>query len=418
MSSGDPASESPQPERRADGSTDARWIAGLEPGPLRDSLLAQHQSQQQADTTQAVDPSRRATFVFDGTGAEYFRIWAVNLLLTLLTLGVYSAWAKVRKARWFAQHTVLLGDRFDYHAEPLRLLVGRVLALGLLLLWIGSFAMSTTLGLVTLALVCAFGPLLFASAQRFKLANTSWRGLRFGYDVPVRRLYVVCVPLLLLWAIDRVGEAFGLSDRGQTWLWMLALLTLPWALARLTHLQRTHARFGRVRFQFKPVTQDIYEVYAKSLGLAVAAVALVSLAMLVYALVTTAGDPKGYPISHSVSALVCFVVVWIFVNPYIDARIHQLVWQSTALGPVRFESTMHPDDRRALVLRQVFRVLITGGVYWPFAAVALARYNVESLCAITDDGPIADLRLEGPPSPSGQAVGDGVADAFGLDLGW
>ena len=36
---------------------------------------------------------------FTGIGWEYFRIWVVNMLLTLLTLGIYSAWAKVRKAR-------------------------------------------------------------------------------------------------------------------------------------------------------------------------------------------------------------------------------------------------------------------------------------------------------------------------------
>ena len=39
----------------------------------------------------------REYFRFHGNGAEYFRIWIVNFLLTLLTLGVYSAWAKVRK---------------------------------------------------------------------------------------------------------------------------------------------------------------------------------------------------------------------------------------------------------------------------------------------------------------------------------
>jgi uncharacterized membrane protein YjgN (DUF898 family) len=38
-------------------------------------------------------------FEFRATGSEYFRIWIVNLLLTLVTLGVYSPWAKVRRLR-------------------------------------------------------------------------------------------------------------------------------------------------------------------------------------------------------------------------------------------------------------------------------------------------------------------------------
>ena len=31
--------------------------------------------------------------VFTGKASEYFGIWIVNVLLTILTLGIYSAWA-------------------------------------------------------------------------------------------------------------------------------------------------------------------------------------------------------------------------------------------------------------------------------------------------------------------------------------
>lgn len=62
---------------------------------------------------------------FRGTGGEYFRIWIVNLALTLLTLGIYSAWAKVRKLRYFHGNTVLAGSTFGYHGDPIRILKGR-----------------------------------------------------------------------------------------------------------------------------------------------------------------------------------------------------------------------------------------------------------------------------------------------------
>ena len=35
-------------------------------------------------------------FLFDGSATEYFRIWIVNLALSILSLGIFSAWAKVR----------------------------------------------------------------------------------------------------------------------------------------------------------------------------------------------------------------------------------------------------------------------------------------------------------------------------------
>ena len=54
-------------------------------------------------------PPDRRGFVFTGSGREYFRIWIVNLLFTVLTLGIYSPWAKVRKAKYFWQNTRLDG---------------------------------------------------------------------------------------------------------------------------------------------------------------------------------------------------------------------------------------------------------------------------------------------------------------------
>ena len=70
-----------------------------------------------------------ASAVFTGQGSEYFRIWVVNLLLTLVTLGVYSAWAKVRTARYFRNNTRLDGHVFDYHGNPAAILRGRIIAL-------------------------------------------------------------------------------------------------------------------------------------------------------------------------------------------------------------------------------------------------------------------------------------------------
>ena len=71
-------------------------------------------------------------FRFTGTGGEYFAIWIVNLLLSIVTLGIYSAWAKVRREKYFHQHTRLAGTGFDYHGRPGAILRGRLLAVGLL----------------------------------------------------------------------------------------------------------------------------------------------------------------------------------------------------------------------------------------------------------------------------------------------
>ncbi len=62
---------------------------------------------------------REHALEFHGTGGEYFRIWIVNIFLTIVTLGIYSAWAKVRTQRYFASITRLDGASFAYLAKPL-----------------------------------------------------------------------------------------------------------------------------------------------------------------------------------------------------------------------------------------------------------------------------------------------------------
>jgi len=51
------------------------------------------------------DEDHRHPLSFTGDAREYFNIWIVNIALTILTLGIFSAWAKVRKKRYFYGNT-------------------------------------------------------------------------------------------------------------------------------------------------------------------------------------------------------------------------------------------------------------------------------------------------------------------------
>ena len=69
-----------------------------------------------------------SNFEFTGTAAEYFKIWIVNIVLSIATLGIYSAWAKVRKERYFYGNTWVNGSSFQYTADPIKILKGRIIA--------------------------------------------------------------------------------------------------------------------------------------------------------------------------------------------------------------------------------------------------------------------------------------------------
>lgn len=47
---------------------------------------------------------------FDGTAGTLFGTWVVCILLTIVTLGIYSFWVPIRVKKWQIKHTHLLND--------------------------------------------------------------------------------------------------------------------------------------------------------------------------------------------------------------------------------------------------------------------------------------------------------------------
>jgi uncharacterized membrane protein YjgN (DUF898 family) len=394
--------------------SDDPWLPPAETARPR-SLRDEPGAAPDAPTRRA--PRRLAPFQFTGDGAEYFRIWVVNLLLTLVTLGIYSAWAKVRKTRYFWQNTRLDGHVFDYHGDPRAILLGRVVALALVLGYSFAFDISRTTGLVMVAVLCAVGPWLFMRAQRFRLLNTSWRGLRFGFDAQVHEAYRVVLPPLLIWfssaIITAVASArIGLFGAAA----ILSFVMIPWMHHRLKAYQHRRARYGARVFEFLPATPSFYGVYFKAglLTLAGSLIGGVLMMIGVFASRDTAVPESSQTLMFVTGAavgLVGYLVAW----PYFAARLQAVVWSHTRLGDVRFSTAIAAGPLFRLTLKNVLLTLATAGLYWPFAAIALARYRVECMRVESDEPltTLAELTLAAP----GPATGDAAVDAFGLDIG-
>jgi uncharacterized membrane protein YjgN (DUF898 family) len=364
----------------------------------------------------------RTRLHFTGEGREYFRIWVVNLLLTLATLGAYSAWAKVRKARYFYQNTRLDGHVFDYHGAPLAILRGRLIALVLLAAYTWSFDISRTVGLVTIAVLCLGGPWLFMKAQQFKFRNSSWRGLRFGFDADLGAAYRTLLPLLLVWFSGTIVSA--VLAPATAFLGMIGLasgLLLPWMHHALKRYQHARISYGNVGATFRPAVRRFYSIYFKgALLLAVSAMLAAWLAFGLSALIGAVRGALGLEgqtnahaagfVTGGVAGLIAYLGIW----PYFAARLQQVVWGNTRLGPVAFETHMRAWPLMLLVVRCVVLTLATCGLYWPFAAVALARYRIESVEVLA---PAALNEAAAAVTVPANAAGEGAADLFGLDVG-
>lgn len=359
---------------------------------------------------------------FTGTGGDYFRVWIVNTLLTLATLGVYSAWAKRRKASWFARHTLLAGEPFDFHGDPRRILVGRVLALVLLVACVHAFDWSAVAGFAMLAVLYAVGPMLFASAQRFRLANTSWRGLRFGFQANAVAVYVSCLPLLVAWTLVSVIGGMGLGWLVDGLAALALVLLLPLAHGRLKHFQHRHARYGDLAFDFRLSVDAFYTFYLRLAVALIVAGAVAGLlgAGLSMALKLAMGGQA--PWLATFLPLLVAGVVWTFAWPVYVAGLQQLIWNHTRLGGgIEFSYGVSVFALFKTVLVHGPLTVLTLGLYWPFLAVRIARLRIEGMTVLSD-APIERIVVLAPqrrgPGPGRGAVGDGGAAWFGLDIGW
>ena len=397
-----PSAEPPLPRSLAD---------ELEPGRLRDELGVS------PNVPARREPNRLAPFAFTGNGAEYFRIWVVNVLLTIVTLGVYSAWAKVRKTRYFWQNTRLDGHAFDYHGDPRAILLGRIVALVLVLGYTFAFDVSRATGLVMICVLCAVGPWLFMRAQRFRLVNSSWRGLRFGFDANVREAYRVVLPPLLIWFSSAMVTALASARIGLFGaVAVLSFVMVPWMHHRLKAYQHRRALYGARPFEFLTATPSFYAVYFKAglLTLGGSLIGGVLMMMATFAMRDPVAEEPSRTlmfVAGGVVGLAGYLVAW----PYFAARLQAAVWSHTRLGDVRFSTSIAAGPLFRLTLKNVLLTIATAGFYWPFAAVALARYRVECM-RIESDEPLATLAGATVAAP-GLATGDAAVDAFGLDIG-
>lgn len=374
----------------------------------------------------APGPAQRMEYPlqFTGSGGEYFRIWIVNLLLTLITIGIYSAWAKVRRLQYFYRNTQLDGNVFDYHGKPLAILKGRLIALALVVFYNFAFKYSPTLAVVAMLLMVTVLPWLLVQALRFRAHNSSYRGVRFRFHGSVRDGYLVFgVPLLMLLG---ASVLFGLSiaqDRFERpWLAVAGgviygafALLLPWFHQRLKAYQHNHASYGQAFGRFSGRTRRFYVVYGLALALLVAAVAIAAGVATGVGYVAYRISSNGWMVSFLIGLLVVLALygALLAVAPFIQARLQNYIWNSTLLGSVGFDSRLKARRLAWITITNLVLIILTFGLFTPFAAVRTYRAKLEAVSVLA----LASLgAYVAQQAASVSATGEGAADLLDLDF--
>lgn len=154
-------------------------------------------------TDKLADFPRTEPFKFTGQAGEFFGIWFVNHVLTIITLGIYAPWAKVRNLQYFYANTKLANASFQFTADPLSILKSRIIAVLLFILYLVCDALDSILAkAVLIALVAGyfiFAPILTVYVMSFKLRYSAWKGIAFKFNKDFKGAYRVYLgPLALV----------------------------------------------------------------------------------------------------------------------------------------------------------------------------------------------------------------------------
>ena len=374
-------------------------------------------------------PRHALPITFSGSGSEYFRVWAVNLLLTLVTLGLYYPWAKVRRLRYFYANTSVGGHPLDFHGDPKRMLRGFLLVGAMVLLYSLAGRVSALAGLIAFVIVAAIWPALFRASQQFRMANTSWRGLRFRFDGDPAGAYLAMLPLFIPGALSLLGVVLsGTAARAGDGLaglaGLAALLLFPLFFWRLKKYQHDHYALGQLQTELRTGAASFYGLALKTAGVAILAALLVgAIAALIGgfgAMALVFGRGGGYPSAAAIVGMVLLVLavyaaVILVVAPYLSSRLQNLVWGRTRSRLVEFESALAFWPLLGLTLKNWLLVLVTLGLYLPFAKIATTRLRLEAVSVHTLLPPdeLASTLRESADDASGDAAGD----LFGIDIG-
>jgi uncharacterized membrane protein YjgN (DUF898 family) len=339
---------------------------------------------------------------FRGRGTEYFRIWIVNVALTVMTLGIYSAWAKVRTQRYFYGNTYLDGHSFEYHAKAWRILLGRAIALVLFATYSFSVVIVPASFAIWILIAGAALPWLANSSIRFNARNTSWRNVRFNFTATYFEAFIAYV----VWSVAA-----------------LALFPLiPYTRRIHDYFYINHHRFGGRGFQTEFSAARIYTIYLFGFIVIVGILVLgLGLAAGIMVAETRLHDYTKYLEIPGVSldyATLVFSFVGLgaaFVATFVATMVTNLAISNTTLeGGYRLSSRAAPLRVGWIVLTNTFLTLITLGLYYPFARIRLARYRMGKYAVIAQ-GDLDNFTSEALEQQS--AIGQEIAGFFDFGFG-
>ena len=343
--------------------------------------------------------TEQVPYQFHGKSGEFFGIWVVNVILSIITLGIYSAWAKVRTYKYFYGNTELDGHRFNYLATPMQILKGRVVAV---VLFLAFSVLSNTypqIALVLILLLFIALPYLICSSLRFETRMTSYRNVRFNFTGSYGEAFLCFIVLPIV-------SVFTLY------------LLFPYTFKRMNQFIIDNCHYGNRAFKSEMSAGTYYLTAFFTLLIAIAAMILIGVCFAVFGVSLDAfsgGDGQlPSPELGLIGIIAAYVILFTLVKAFYQARIRNHILDNTVVEDVaNFRSHVQFASLAFLQLTNVLALMCTLGLALPWTKIRTAKYFVDctEVHALAGKDNVIDELNE-----SSSALGDEVANAFDIDI--
>ncbi|WP_019277976.1 YjgN family protein [Vibrio coralliilyticus] len=378
---------------------------------------------------------------FKGKGGEFFGIWIVNVLLTIITFGIYSAWAKVRTKRYFYGNTYVDNDNFEYHAEPMQILKGRLVAVAVLLVWAVANGFFPAVSVALLLVFYIALPWLLWSNARFDAAMTSYRNVHFSFDSSLKDAYMALMGrglgALLAMAIY-IGVVVAVSSVSAVAATVLGIASLvfmavlyAWVVAGAHKYFSNGYRYGDWKFSAELETGFFFKTYLKAIGLGIVAsiVLLIAMSLTVFSgFDFTALQNGDFSSLMGVSQVTVFIVAYLAIitltiglTAYTTTRLRNYIFdqlqaklEQESDDRYTFKSSLTARGYTWLVISNFLLQVVTLSIARPWVMVRTSRYVADNTVVFGD---MSVLKATDQDSNVKSAVSDEVAQAFDLGIG-
>jgi uncharacterized membrane protein YjgN (DUF898 family) len=339
-----------------------------DPEPLVLTEETAHEEKTHAEATPNEDWAESAhTLCFYGSGGSLFGIYAVNIFLTLVTVGLYYFWGKVKVRKYLLEQTELEGDRFSFHGtgkellfgvfKALVVLAGPLALLNFMPLFDAPVIVKTTGVILAYCILGIFVPIAIIGTRRYRLSRTSWRGIRFSFRGSILQFLKIFIGGSLLTVVT-LG------------------LYYPFFVTQKQRYLVSHSYYGNQKFEFDGKGKELFLPFLLALLLTV----------------PTLG---------------------IYLH-WFQARKQRFFWGHTSFGSIRFRSTVTGRNLLGFQSANAILLILTLGLAWPWVVVRKIHFTFRYL---TLEGQL-DLNTIQQDAQAASATGEGLASFMnaGFDL--